>query len=66
MRGVLEMHACFKLRDGLQVHIFPFLKISYCVFYIHTALKSQFNVLLFQKVKVAPGFANVYRQKQHF
>lgn len=29
--GILEMHAGFKLRDGLQSSDFNFLKISYCV-----------------------------------
>ena len=42
--GILEMHICFKLQDGQQVQISPFLKIPYlCVLHMQHS-EAYFNV----------------------
>ena len=52
--GILEMHASFKLHDGLQVQISPFLKILIvCSTYmLHS--KANFNVSLFAESESGP------------
>ena len=51
--GILEMHICFKLQDGQQVQISPFLKISYlCV--LHTC-STQKPILMYILLFVESG-----------